>query len=466
LKIETKDLEDRQVQLTVEIPGEDVQKAMRSTAKRMSNQMDIAGFRRGKAPYQVVVNRIGEEAIFDEALDQIGQDAYRKALEESEIEPYAPGYLNEIVSRDPLVLQYTVPLRPEVDLGDYQEMRIPYEEAQIEDEELEEALEDLRQSRALVEPIDRPAEPSDVVVLKMRIELENPQEDEEALLLEQEEQEVLIDEEQQWPIPGVTEHLISLEPGDERTFKLTFPEDHPNESLQDRLAIFEIECLEVKSRLIPEWTDDLARSLGDFEDLLDLRLKLRENMQERARQQADADYAKEVVDHVVENAEISYPPILLQDEIRSLIIDLERQLARQNLSLEDYLDIEGKTVESLEREFEPRATDRLKRALVLGKIVDLEEIETAEEQVDAEIDRMVEPFQDQKEEIRKAFNTPQGRRRIELDQLTEKAIGRLVAIARGDAELEPKELEEHKDLHGEELAETDVSPSEEQIKTS
>jgi trigger factor len=466
LEIETKDLDDRQVQLTVEIPGDDVQKAMHSTAKQMSRQMDIPGFRRGRAPYQVVVNRVGEEAIFDEALDRIGQEAYRKALEQSEIEPYAPGTLDELVSRDPLVLQYTVPLPPDVELGDYQDVRMPYEEVQIEDEELEEAMEDLRQSRALVEPVDRPSEHSDVVVLKIKIELKDPDEDEEAVLLEQEEQEVLIDEEQQWPIPGVTEHLIGLEPGEERTFELTFPEDHPNESLQDRPANFEIECLEVKSRLVPEWTDDLARSLGEFEDLLDLRLKLRENLKERAQQQAEADYAKEVVDHVVENAEINYPPILLQDEIRSLILDLERQLSRQNLNLENYLEIEGKTIESLEQEFEPRAKDRLKRALVLGKIVDLEEIEIEEQQIDAEIDRMVEPFQEQKDEIRKAFDTPQGRRRIELDQLTETAIERLVAIARGEADREPVEAEEPEGLPSEHLDATDVTTSEEQIKTS
>lgn len=466
MEIETKDLEDRQVQLTVEIPGDDLQKAMRSTAKHMSRQMDIPGFRRGKAPYQVVVNRVGEEAIFDEALDRIGQETYRKALEQTEIEPYAPGSLDEIISRDPLVLQYTVPLPPNVELGDYQDVRIPFEEVQIEDEALEETLEDLRQSRALVEPADRPSEHSDVVVLKIKIELEDPDEDEDAVLLNQEEQEVLIDEEQQWPIPGVTEHLIGLEPGEQRTFKLTFPEDHPNESLQNRPAIFEIECLDVKSRLVPEWTDDLARSLGDFDDLLDLRLKLRENLKERAQQQAEADYAKEVVDQVVENAEISYPPILLQDEIRSLILDLEGQLSRQNLSLENYLEIEGKTIESLEQEFEPRAKDRLKRALVLGKIVDLEGIEVEETEIDAEIDSMVEPFQEQKDEIRKAFDTPQGRRRIELDQLTEKAIERLVAIARGEAERETEELEQQTGLPGEEPEETDVTASEEQIKTS
>jgi trigger factor len=441
LKIETQDLEDRQVQLTVEIPGDDVQKAMRMTARRMSRSLDIAGFRPGKAPYQVVVSRVGEDAVFDEALDEIGQDAYRKALEESELEPYAPGTLDEIVSREPLVLQYTVPLPPEVDLADYREIRIPYEEQKVEDEELEEALEELRQSRALVEPIDRPSEMSDVVVLKMKIELKDPQDDEEALLLEQDEQEVLIDDENQWPIDGVTDHLLGLEPGQKRTFELNFPEGHPNERLRNRPAIFFIECLEVKSRLVPEWTDDLARSLGEFEDLLDLRLKVRENLQERYQQQADADYAKQVVDRAVELATIQFPPILLQDEIHSLVIDLERQLSRQNLNLEDYLEIEEKTIESLQDEFRPRALERLKRALVLGKVVDGEDIEIAEDQITAEIDRMVEPFQDQREEIRHAFDTPQGRRRIELDLLTEKAIERLVAIARGEVESEKEEAD-------------------------
>jgi trigger factor len=110
LKIETQDLENRQVQITVEVPGENLQAAMRSAARRLSRNTRISGFRPGKAPYQVVVNKLGEEVVFEEALDSLGQEIYRQALEESDLQPYAPGSLDEVVSQEPLILRYTVPL--------------------------------------------------------------------------------------------------------------------------------------------------------------------------------------------------------------------------------------------------------------------------------------------------------------------------------------------------------------------
>ena len=115
MKIEQQDLGDRQVQLTVEVPAEQLDAAMQIAARRLSSKTKIAGFRPGKAPYKMVVQRYGEEAVFEEALDTLGQEVYRKALEESGLEPFAPGALNEIVSRQPLLLRYTVPLAPQVE---------------------------------------------------------------------------------------------------------------------------------------------------------------------------------------------------------------------------------------------------------------------------------------------------------------------------------------------------------------
>ena len=114
MKIETEDLQDRQVQLTVEVPAERIGTAMRSAARRLGSTTRIPGFRPGKVPYEVLLGRFGEEAVFEEALDALGQEVYRQALEDSKLDPIAPGILNEVVSRDPLVLRYRVPLPPEI----------------------------------------------------------------------------------------------------------------------------------------------------------------------------------------------------------------------------------------------------------------------------------------------------------------------------------------------------------------
>jgi trigger factor len=447
LKIETQDLENRQVQITVEVPGENLQAAMRSAARRLSRNTRISGFRPGKAPYQVVVNKLGEEVIFEEALDSLGQEIYRQALEDSDLQPYAPGSLDEVVSQEPLILRYTVPLSPEVELGEYQAIRLPFNEVEVADEAVDEMMEELRQSRALIEPAARPAQLTDVIVLDLRGELREPQENESPVLLDRKGMEVIISEEMDWPIPGISEHLIGLKAGDERTIEHTFDEEYANEKLRNLTADFHLVCQDVKSRIVPEWTDDLARSMGEFEDLLDLRVKVREGLHESAQREADAEYAQRVLDTVVEGATVTYPPVLLTEEIDEMLADLRRRLAGQKLTLEDYLTIEKKSIEDLRTELEPQAQERLKRALTLGKVVDIEGLDVDDEEVTAKIDRMVEPYEERSDQLRKAFDHPQGRRRIALDLLTDKAVKCLVAVAKGEADLaeEPSEVQSEDD---------------------
>jgi trigger factor len=434
LKIETQALEDRQVELTVEVPGDRLQAAMRSAARRLSRQKHIPGFRPGKAPYEIVVRKLGEETVFEEALESLGQEVYGQALESTELEPSAPGSLEEIVSRDPLVLRYTVPLVPEVDLDDYRDLRLPFEQPDVTDEAVEEVMDNLRQRQALIEPADRPAGPSDVVLLDVRAELLDPQEDENLTLLSEQGVSVLVDDETDWPVRGVAEHLTGIVAGQEKDFEHTFPDDYPNETLRGRRASFHVKCLEVKSRLVPDWTDDLARTLGGFEDLLDLRLKVRENLREQARQQAEAEYARQVVEAVVKRASVRFPPVLLEQELDDMIRDLDHRLQKQKLSLSDYLTIEKKSLEDLREELKPQAVERLQRALVLGKVVEAEGLDVEDQEVASELDRMSAPFEEQAHEVRQALDNPAGRRRIALNVLTDKAVERLIAIARGEAD--------------------------------
>ncbi|MCJ7796835.1 MAG: trigger factor, partial [Thermoleophilia bacterium] len=302
LNIEKHDLAERQVQLTVEVPGERIQGAMRSAARRLSNKTRIPGFRPGKAPYDMVERKVGEETVFDEALDNLGQDIYREALQQSEIEPYAPGSLEELVTRDPLVLRYVIPLEPEVELGDYAGLRLPFEPGAVTDQALESFLEDLRQRQALMEPVSRPAAMGDVVDLKLRATVQATEADPESTLIDEQQVPLLLAEDTDWPFKGVAAQLEGLSADEERTLEHTFPEEYPNESLRSRRAEFHLRCQKVRSRTVPEWSDDFARSLGDFTDLLDLRVTARQSLQEQARQAAEREYAQRVVEQVVDQS--------------------------------------------------------------------------------------------------------------------------------------------------------------------
>jgi trigger factor len=420
LKIEQQDLGDRQVQLTVEVPTEQLDAAMQVAARRLSSKTKIAGFRPGKAPYKMVVQRYGEEAVFEEALDKLGQEVYRKALEESGLEPFAPGALNEIVARQPLTLRYTVPLAPQVELGD--------------DEAVDSMLEELRQRRALIEPVQRPAADSDIVLLDVQGRLHEPLENGETTLADEKGVSVLVEERTNWPVPGVAAHLRGLSAGDKKDIEHTFPDDYATEALRGRKASFHLHCAEVRSRSVPELTDELAREMGDFTDLMDLKLKIRKELMQQAVREAEGGYAQQAIEALVATATFQYPPIMLQDELDQLVRDLDRRLQSQRLTLADYLKIEKKTEADMRTELEPRAIERVRRALALGKLAEVEQIEVEEGEVDGELERLTAALQANRDTLRKALDNPSGRRTLALDLLTEKAIRRMVAIARGEAD--------------------------------
>ena len=549
LKIQTEDLAERQKQLIVEVPADQIEAAMHRAARQLSKRSHIAGFRPGKAPYEVIVQRYGEEAIFDEALDALGPDVYRQALENTELDPIAPGSFDDVVSRKPLVLRYTVPLRPSIDLGTYRDLRLPFPEPEVGDAAVEEVLDGLRQQQAVIEPVDRPAQDSDVIVLDVRAELhqaaapgpnqkrepetgnaEDPADQlepgteaggskvtvgespvtqssepepglerggsqgeaegpaqsrspegsegavvgpalsrssersegdaegpalsavegpalsavegpalsavegtERPLLMDERGLSLLLSETTDFPFPGVAAHLLGMQAGDDKDLDHTFPSDYRNESLRGRSASFHVRCQSVKSRLVPEWSDDLARTLGEFNDLLDLRLKVRQSLEAQSRRQAESDYADKMVEAVVAGASIVYPPVLLKQEIDDTLHDLDHRLKDQRLSLAEYLKIEKKEEQELRKELEPQARRRLERALVLGEVVEAEGLEVDEPEVAAAIARIVEPLKESGAGARRALESPAGRRRIALDLLTDKAVARLVQTARGEA---------------------------------
>jgi trigger factor len=420
LNIETKNLGNCEVQLTIEVPEDRVQAAMRSAAQRLGKQTKISGFRPGKAPYKIIVQHLGEETIFEESLETLAQEVYREAIDEVDL------------SRDPLIMRFTVPLAPKVNLGDYRKLRLPYDHPEIKDESMEEFLEELRSSQAIIELVDRPVEKSDVAILDINGRLIDKPEEKEPELIDEKGIPVFVADSTKWPVPDMMQHLIGLEADQETSFDHTFPDDYSNEDLQGRKASFTIKCLEVKSRSLPEWSDDLARDLGDFEDLADLREKARQDLQARAEENAKAAYAIKVVDKAVEGSTIEYPPVLLDEEIKDMLRDLDQRLKMQNLSLADYLKIEQKSQEDLKSEIEPRAREQLKRSLMLGEVVKAGELQVSEEEVDTEVESALSSFPEPTEKIRQLFNHPIQRRRITNDKLTQKAIQRLILIARGE----------------------------------
>jgi trigger factor len=432
LKIETQPEENRTLTLTVEVEDERVQPALRAAARRISKDYRIPGFRPGKAPYEVVVRHYGETALYQAAIEDLSQKVYQDVLEQEKIEPIGPGEM-DIVELKPMKLKFVVPLRPEVELGDYGSLRVEFSPPAVDDEAVEHELEHLREHQAILEPVERPAQMGDVVTLDGKAFLnegENPSD----FLLADQDVALVLEEKAEWPMPGFAARAVGISAGEERKFDLAFPDDYVNESLRSQVAHFEIKAKEVKSRSLPEWNDELAKSLGDYENLDALRASVRQQLEQASRAGVERDYRQKVVDQLVDQSSVKFPPTLLESELDDYIKDYDRRLREQKLTLEDYLKIEKKTKEQFREEVKPQAEARLKRSLVVGKIVDREHITVEPREVDERINNLSTPWGDRAADMRKLLSSDESREMLELDLLTEKAVDRLADIARGEVQ--------------------------------
>lgn len=430
MKIETQPEENRTLTLTVEVDDERVQPALRAAARRISKDYRIPGFRPGKAPYEVVLRHYGETALYQAAIEDLSQKVYQDMLEQEKIEPIGPGEM-DIVDLKPMKLKFVVPLRPEVGLGDYRSLRLDYAPPMVEDEAVERELEHLREHQAVLEPVERPSQMGDVVTLDAKAFLhegENPSD----FLLADQDVALVLEEKAEWPVPGFAAQAVGISAGEERKFDLAFPEDYANESLRGQVAHFEVKAKEVKLRSLPAWDDELAKSLGEYESLDALRASVRGQLEEASRRGVDRDYNQKVVEKLVEQATVKYPPTLLASELEDYVKDFDRRLREQKLTLEDYLKIEGKTDERFREEVKPQAEARLKRSLVLGKVVEREGLTVEPGEVDERINKLITPWGDRAAEMRKLLSTEDSREMLEVDVLTDKAVDRLAAVARGE----------------------------------
>ena len=449
MKIETQTLEDHQVKLTVEVDAESLEDAKRRAARQFAKKTRIPGFRPGKAPYQVVVRQIGEGALLEDALELLAKDIYPKVIDEAGIQPYGPGSFENVASMEPPVLEFVVPLEAEVKLGDYRSIHKPYELKEVTDEDVEKVLEDLRERQAILEPVDRPAQEGDMVYVKLSGERKQVAEEEDATLIQERSMPIIIKTEtedidsREWPYPGFSRELIGLSVNDEKTLTHIFSEDTEFESLRGEEAEFHLVVESIKSRTLPELNDEFAASLGEYASLEDLRTEIRNSLERQAKETYDETYDEEVLKELVDQADIKYPPQMLDREVERIIENLKHRLEHQNMDLDLYLKTRNMEMEDLRHEGLPVAEDRLKRSLALMELAKVEQIEVEPEELQSETMRTMNTLAQtlsQKEarrlSDRNVFNNLVGS--IAADLLSQRALQRMRDIASGNL-TEPSE---------------------------
>jgi trigger factor len=444
-------------------------------ARKLAERGKIPGFRPGKAPYDVIRRYYGDEAILEQAVDMLVDDIYPKALEEAKVEPAAPGALESIDSMDPLKLTFRVPLKPEVDLGKYADVRLPYEFQPPSEDKLAEEMDSLRQMYATTETVDRAVGMGDYVMVDVKGTNTKPKDGEEAELVNREGMAVLLrkeDKDDEWPFSGFAKKLVGVKPGESKTIPHKFTKDEGDDEFKGKSVDFEATVKMVRSVNLPELNDDFAKMVGEFDTLDKLRETVKANIEERARQEYEDKYYAELIDKVRAGAKIKYPPQVLEHEQEHVLEDMRQRLSRQNIELETYLKVRQTTMEQfMDEEVKPAAITRLERGLILDQLAKDEKVEVDEESVKEEYQSAMAQLTGQGVLDVDKFAKAARREQQQLvnsvameaaDRIfTRRTLERMKAIATGEAGDKPKKAKKAKaaeDASAEPAAEETAKP--------
>jgi len=444
LKITTKPMENRQLAVSIEVDQARVEQQLRKAARKLAKQYRIPGFRKGKVPYEILVRYIGPQALYDEFVEDLGQEVYAEALKEGNFEPYAMASLVD-VSLEPLTYQLEVPLEPTVDLGDYRSLRVEEKSVEVDEGELTERLEAYREQYAGWDEVDRPSEYGD----EMNIDVEAviPAEEEggeETRVIDQVDWEVTPDLENPMDPPGFDEALIGLAPGEEKEFDLSWPEDGQS-IYAGKTAHFKVKVNSIRAYVKPELNDEFAQLIGpDYETLDDLMADLRETLREEAEQRARNAYLEEAMDELLERAELNYPPVVVEDQLDAMLRDYEQRLRQYGIEdMAAYFEQTGQSLDEYRESLRPNAVQFAERNLILSELISAEQLDATDEDVEEKIAEYIGDVGDDEDaqasaaSLAEILRSEAARGMFVSQILQEKAIDRLLAIARGEEIPEP-----------------------------
>lgn len=446
MNINTEILDSHEAKLTVVVEPENYEGAKKRAARQLAKKYKIPGFRPGKAPYAVVQKHLGEGAITEQAIGNLIDDIYPKALEEADIKPYGPGSLEEMSTLDPPTFEFLVPLLPEVKLSDYKQVRIEYSPKEVAEENIQEVIENLRESQAGIETVERTVEEGDMVYIVLSGKRKGEEDPEKQVLLEERRYPVIVekedsDQDTEYPFPGFSRKLIGLNVGDKKKFQYTFKDDYEFEDLRGVTGVYNVSIEEIKGRSLPEVNDEFAKSVGNYETLEELREEIQQTLAEQFESDQLSEYDSKIIDQLVEESNIKFPPQMLEDEIDDFIHDLEHQLSHQGLNIDVYLQSRSLEMSELRDEVREQAEARMKRGLILTEVAGAEEITIPNEEIKARVQKTIQEVaayysEEEANRLGSGANLESLRNRIATDEVISRTLKLLRDIAMGKAEEE------------------------------
>lgn len=373
------ELPGSRVSVEVEVPAGDVKRAVDRAARGLARDMRLPGFRKGKAPPSLVIQRVGFGAVLEEAIREALPEWYESALLGSGIASVGDPSV-EIVSTpaapdEPLAFKFEIGVRPRAELGEYKGLEVGKAEPEPANELVEREVERLREGFARLEPVERAAADEDVLLVDFEGLLDG------RAFEGGKASDYLLELGGGQLIEGFEEQLVGAEAGETRRVEVTFPEDYQAEQLAGEDAVFTVEVKEVREKVLPELDDDFASEASEFDTLDELRSDIAKRLAEVVGERAEQDFRVAAIDAAAAEAKLDLPEELSLARASERWERVERQLAGRGMTPDAFLQMQGKTRDEVIEESKPEAEAELKREAVLAAIAEAEGIEVSEEEM-------------------------------------------------------------------------------------
>ena len=419
-------LEHNMAKITVTVPAEDFDKALKESYNKNKAKYAIHGFRKGHAPQQMIEKVYGEGAFYEGAVDICIDKTYPEAVKESELEIVSRPEMDitQIGKGKDLIYTASVALRPEVTLGEYKGVEVKKADTAITDEDIASALKSEQEKNSrLITVEDRAAELGDQTLIDFDGSIDGVPFDGgkgEKYPLELGSHSF---------IEGFEEQIVGHKIDDEFDVNVTFPKEYHAESLAGKPAVFKVKLLEIKKKELPALDDEFASEISEFNTLDEYKADLKKKLEEAKAKRATVENENNVIEKVVENATLDIPEPMVDYQVNNMIRDYAQRMQGQGISLEDYMKYTGTTPEALKEQMKPQAIKRIQTRLVLEAVAKAENIKGSDEAVDTQIQNMSKQYNMEEDKVREYLGEA-GINQMKEDQAVQATVDFLVAEAK------------------------------------
>ncbi len=387
MKIDKSKVENQQVTLTLEVEEDEIEKYLVQAAKKLSNQLKIPGFRKGKAPKSIVEKVVGREGLVEESLQFSVPNLVNDAIDKENLEVFATPKISVIDLVPILKLEAKVALKPNAKIGKLEDIKLDVIKDKISAKEVNNIIEQSRNQHASWVPVKRKSKIGDLLSLDFKCESGDE------VIMDHKSIEIILENqyEDNLKMPGLMKKLTGLSEEDSKNFKLDLPEDFFNEKFKKTTAAFNVKIISIKEKNLPEVDDNFAKLMDpSINDLKELKKQIKKNLELNANNKYDQDLWDSFIDKAINKSKFTIPEIMIEQETENLIKQQKEMIDNQKIDFDAYLKGINKSEEEFEDEISKSADIRLKRAIIIEEIVSYYEVKIDDKIINDELDKFKE----------------------------------------------------------------------------